>query len=338
MLDALLRQELGLRYRLQAVPYPLLQALAGGMELWASLSGKEPLLTRYSVAAVHFDMTLSQTRAIEELGYRPRYSMEEDPPDRRVAAAARRHTAWLRSPYLKWAIARISAAWRCAAPGSVCKFPARAYLLEVGQRRWLWDTGYAHYFQQHTQSGVFSLYRRMTPVYFDPAESLAHQLREAGYAEGDIRALIVSHFHADHIAGLQDFSHLDFICSGEGWQQTRGLRGFAALKRAFIPGLIPADFESRLQFMEAFPSVALPALLAPFDRGYALPGSEGQMSGAAAGACGRPYRRLYPHRRRLDAVGQRRRPSPQSYQTLRGPSRQSGDGRRSGVHPHAGTA
>lgn len=53
MLDALLRQELGLRYRLQAVPYPLLQALAGGMELWASLSGKEPLLTRYSVAAVH---------------------------------------------------------------------------------------------------------------------------------------------------------------------------------------------------------------------------------------------------------------------------------------------
>ena len=93
----------------------------------------------------------------------------------------------------------------------------------------------------------------MTPVYFDPAESLAHQLREAGYAEGDIQALIVSHFHADHIAGLQDFSHLDFICSGEGWQQTRGLRGFAALKRAFIPGLIPADFESRLQFMEAFP-------------------------------------------------------------------------------------
>ena len=77
MLDALLRQELGLSYRLQAVSYPLLHTLAGGMELWAALSGKEPLLTRYSVAAVHFDMTLSQTRAIEELGYRPRYSMEE---------------------------------------------------------------------------------------------------------------------------------------------------------------------------------------------------------------------------------------------------------------------
>jgi nucleoside-diphosphate-sugar epimerase len=29
------------------------------------------------VAAVHFDMTLSQTLAVEQLGYRPRYSMEE---------------------------------------------------------------------------------------------------------------------------------------------------------------------------------------------------------------------------------------------------------------------
>ncbi|MGY6029229.1 NAD-dependent epimerase/dehydratase family protein [Phytobacter sp. AG2a] len=77
MLDALLRQELGLSYHIQAVPYRLLNALAGGMELWATLSGKEPLLTRYSVGAVNFDMTLSQTRAIEELGYRPRYSLEE---------------------------------------------------------------------------------------------------------------------------------------------------------------------------------------------------------------------------------------------------------------------
>jgi len=77
MLDSLLRGQLGLRYRLQAVPYPLLHLLAGGLELAARFTGKEPLLTRYSVAAVHYDMTLSRARAVEELGYRPRYSMEE---------------------------------------------------------------------------------------------------------------------------------------------------------------------------------------------------------------------------------------------------------------------
>jgi nucleoside-diphosphate-sugar epimerase len=77
MLDALLRQQMGVDYRLQSVPYPLLSVLAGGLELLARFTGKEPLLTRYSVAAVYFDMTLSPTRAIEELGYLPRYSMQE---------------------------------------------------------------------------------------------------------------------------------------------------------------------------------------------------------------------------------------------------------------------
>lgn len=35
------------------------------------------MLTRYSVGAVSVDMTLSQRRAIDELGYRPHYSMDE---------------------------------------------------------------------------------------------------------------------------------------------------------------------------------------------------------------------------------------------------------------------
>jgi glyoxylase-like metal-dependent hydrolase (beta-lactamase superfamily II) len=204
----------------------------------------------------------------------------------------------------------------------VCKFPARAYLLEVGERRWLWDTGYAHYFQQQTQSGIFRIYRQMTPVYFDPRESLSQQLLAAGYVANDIQALIISHFHADHIAGLRDFKHLDFICSGEGWRQTRTLRGFAALKRAFIPGLIPEDFETGLQFIEGFQQVSLPALLAPFERGYTLPGSEGQillvdLPGHAAGHIGAFI--LTEDGWTLlasDAAW-----SPLSYQQLRGPSR-----------------
>jgi nucleoside-diphosphate-sugar epimerase len=77
MLNRLFQHHLRLQYRLQSVPYPLLFALAGGMELAARFSGKEPMLTRYSVGAVYFDMTLNPTRATEELGYRPRYSVEE---------------------------------------------------------------------------------------------------------------------------------------------------------------------------------------------------------------------------------------------------------------------
>ncbi|VEA67810.1 ribonuclease Z [Serratia rubidaea] len=140
-----------------------------------------------------------------------------------------------------------------------CKFPSRAYLLTVGERRWLWDTGYASHFHSYTDRGVFRLYRRVTPVYFSPHQALVEQLRCQGICVGDIEAVIISHFHADHIAGLRDFSGINMICSGEGWRQTRDLRGIAALKRAFVPGLIPEGFESALQFVEAFPRRPCPA-------------------------------------------------------------------------------
>lgn len=51
----------------------------------------------------------------------------------------------------------------------VCQFPARAWLLEANNRRWLWDTGYASHFIDHTRSGIFRLYARLTPVYFHPS-------------------------------------------------------------------------------------------------------------------------------------------------------------------------
>lgn len=204
----------------------------------------------------------------------------------------------------------------------VCKFPSRAYLLEVGDTRWLWDTGYASWFEQYTRVGVFQLYRQLTPVYFDPDESLARQLLAKGLTGGDIRAVILSHFHADHVAGLRDFTNVSCICSGEGWSQVRALRGFAALRQAFVPGLFPDDFESSLTFIEGFESLALSASLAPFERGYVLPGSDGQillvpLPGHAAGHVGAFV--LTDDGWTLLAADAAW--SPANYRELRGPSR-----------------
>ncbi len=44
-----------------------------------------------------------------------------------------------------------------------CAFPARAWLIEAAGRRWLWDTGYASHFHDHTRSGLFAIYRKVTP-------------------------------------------------------------------------------------------------------------------------------------------------------------------------------
>lgn len=77
MLDALLKQELGLRYTIRSVPWPVLSLAARGMELAGKCSGKEPALTRYSAGTVCFDMTLNTRKAADELGYTPRFSLED---------------------------------------------------------------------------------------------------------------------------------------------------------------------------------------------------------------------------------------------------------------------
>jgi len=204
----------------------------------------------------------------------------------------------------------------------ICKFPARAYLLEAAGKRWVWDTGYARHFQHYTQSGIFQLYRRITPVYFDEQQALVHQLAAEGIQPRDLQGLIISHYHGDHIAGLRDFAGVPFISSGIAWQKTQPLRGFAALKQAFVPGLLPADFAERLQFMESFPETTLPAELAPFERAYALPGSQGEillveLPGHAAGHIGA----FVLGEAGWTLLASDAAWSPLSYQQLRGPSR-----------------
>lgn len=77
MLADLLTGQLQLAYRVKAVPYPVIHAAAGAMELAAAVRGKEPMLTRYSAGAVNFDMTLSGRKAQTELGYAPRFSLAQ---------------------------------------------------------------------------------------------------------------------------------------------------------------------------------------------------------------------------------------------------------------------
>ncbi|MFT0211952.1 MBL fold metallo-hydrolase [Pseudomonas sp. F1_0610] len=177
------------------------------------------------------------------------------------------------------------ASWR------VCQFPARAWLIEANQKRWLLDTGYASHFHEQTQQGILQLYPKVTPVFFQNHQALVHQLATEGIRPNDLSGIIISHFHGDHIAGLKDFPLLDLICAEQGWLATKNLRGFSALRKAFVPGLMPVDTEARLSFIERFKASQLPTELSMFEVGYILPHSNDEvilipLPGHAAGHIG----------------------------------------------------
>lgn len=149
------------------------------------------------------------------------------------------------------------------------EFPARAWLIESAGRRILWDTGYApHFFTQAT--GIYRLYAAVTPVHLEDAESLDVQLHGAGIPKESIDTVVLSHFHADHVAGVVDFPQAALLASQDAWDSIEGVTGLKALLRAHIPGLVPEQAMSRAQVLECVPHVVLPEELRPFERGWEI--------------------------------------------------------------------
>ncbi|CEE90538.1 NAD-dependent epimerase/dehydratase [Xenorhabdus nematophila str. Anatoliense] len=73
----LLFAEMQFSYRIKSLPYPLLYGIATVLEGIASMTHKEPVLTRYGIGAAYYSMTLDNSKARDELGYTPVYTMEE---------------------------------------------------------------------------------------------------------------------------------------------------------------------------------------------------------------------------------------------------------------------
>jgi glyoxylase-like metal-dependent hydrolase (beta-lactamase superfamily II) len=124
----------------------------------------------------------------------------------------------------------------------------------------LFDTGYAPRIFDATRRWPFALYRLLTPMRTGPRLSVAAQLPALGLTTGDIARVVISHFHADHIAGLRDFPRAAIIASREAWEDTAPRRGLGALRRGVVPDLLPDDFAARATLLPPFAGPPLPAL------------------------------------------------------------------------------
>jgi glyoxylase-like metal-dependent hydrolase (beta-lactamase superfamily II) len=152
-------------------------------------------------------------------------------------------------------------------------FPAlSALILHPSAGPILYDTGYAEAFQSATEPFPERLYRWLTPIHLPNEERLAAQLGRFGVAPGDVRQVLISHLHADHVAGLRDLPGALFVALQADILGCLGRRGWQALRRGFLPALLPPDFLRRLTLADERPVVDLGADWAPFERGYDLLG------------------------------------------------------------------
>ena len=152
----------------------------------------------------------------------------------------------------------------------------------------LFDTGYGLHFFSETRRFPLSLYPKMTPVTLRESDLAVAQLARRGLRPEDVSHILISHFHADHVSALRDFPKARLLYFPDAWQAMAGRQGWRALRAAFVPGLLPDDFEARGQGLAGLRR--LPPEYAPFTEGVDVFGDESawavRLPGHATGQMG----------------------------------------------------
>ena len=131
------------------------------------------------------------------------------------------------------------------------RFHAVAFLLrhpEVGPI--LVDTGYSTRFFTETERFPARIYRGITKVTLTDEGGIAARVARSGVDPAEVKHVIITHFHADHIGGLRDFPNAVFHCAERAHDSVKGSRGFGAVRHAFLPGLLPPDFSDRVRYVK----------------------------------------------------------------------------------------
>jgi glyoxylase-like metal-dependent hydrolase (beta-lactamase superfamily II) len=103
------------------------------------------------------------------------------------------------------------------------EIPINAYVIEHREGLVLFDTGVDPALgtdPEYVASAVGRFFlRRLFRFSIGPTDNLASQLGALGFSGSDVRKVVVSHLHWDHIGGISHVLHADLLVSQEEWQQ-----------------------------------------------------------------------------------------------------------------------
>ena len=122
---------------------------------------------------------------------------------------------------------RRSAGLRRYLPGgwSDTTVPVNAFLIEHRDGLCLFDTGQTALAARAGHLPRWHPFLRLARFELTRDHEAAVQLRRLGYAAGDVRWVVLSHLHTDHVGGLAAFRHAEVLVSRKEWQRAGGLRG-----------------------------------------------------------------------------------------------------------------
>jgi len=114
----------------------------------------------------------------------------------------------------------------------------------------LFDTGYSGRFYKETRFFPDKLYALATKVIVNPEDEVINQLKKQGIAASDIKHIIITHFHADHIGGLMDFPDATVYTLSQGINQALSISSFTAFSKGILPGLLPEKLIKRILLID----------------------------------------------------------------------------------------
>ncbi|RDH44518.1 MBL fold metallo-hydrolase [Zooshikella ganghwensis] len=136
----------------------------------------------------------------------------------------------------------------CVHPGFMVKpglgwapkaFPAGVALINHPQQGYiLFDTGYHQRFMQCTRHFPERVYALVTPCSLSETETLVSQLAQLAIKPEDINHVVLSHFHADHIAGVCEFNEAKVYCHPDAHHFMTQANRFNRIRKGYLQGLL----------------------------------------------------------------------------------------------------
>lgn len=149
----------------------------------------------------------------------------------------------------------------------------------------LFDTGYDPAFFAATDPFPERLYRWTTPVQLPERDTAVAWLRRLGHRPEDVQAVVLSHFHGDHVGGLHHFPAARLFCSRAGRATLHRHGRLGRVRRGLLHALLPRSLDARSTWFEDCRRAALPAAYAPFSDAADLFGDGSLLAVELPGHC-----------------------------------------------------